>query len=174
MHVIWWGNMTSQEYWHHHSFLVCWANIEADKLRDCEKRIQQQQLSLYLNLLYLLHIFCSVSVSFTHCNAQGHVLCAEALNQILVTRDGQSRLLAAFIHRVVPLHETVSTLRTDRSNKTSWLATWRDRNIFLHKTHVGMTVQVSATTDAFGTANIRVYLLLWSNWCRQSGFCCSL
>lgn len=74
-------------------------------------------------------------------NGQGDVLCAEALSQILVTRDGQSRLLAAFIHRVVPLHQTVSTLRTPRSNKTSWLATWRDRNIFLHKTHVGMAVQ---------------------------------
>ena len=73
------------------------------------------------------------------------MLCAEALNQILVTRDGQSRLLAAFIHKVVPVHETVSTLRTDHSNETSWLATWRDRNIFLHKTHVGMTVQVSLT-----------------------------
>ena len=73
---------------------------------------------------------------------QGDVLCAEALNQILVTRDGQSRLLAAFIHRVVPLHQTVSTLRTPRSNKLSWLATWRDRNIFLHRTHVGMAVQV--------------------------------
>ena len=73
---------------------------------------------------------------------QGDVLCAEALNQILVTREGQSRLLGAFIHRVVPLHQTVSTLRTPRSNKTSWLATWRDRNIFLHRTHVGMAVQV--------------------------------
>jgi len=76
---------------------------------------------------------------------QGDVLCAEALNQILVTRDGQSRLLAAFIHRVVPLHQTVSTLRTPRSNKLSWLATWRDRNIFLHRTHVGMAVQVWCT-----------------------------
>ncbi|DBA92139.1 hypothetical protein WJX77_008470 [Trebouxia sp. C0004] len=74
-------------------------------------------------------------------NGQGDVLCAEALNQILVTRDGQSRLLAAFIHRVVPLHQTVSTLRSPRSNKLSWLATWRDRNIFLHRTHVGMAVQ---------------------------------
>ena len=73
---------------------------------------------------------------------QGDVLCAEALHQILVTREGQSRLLAAFIHRVVPLYQTVSTLRTPRSNKTSWLATWRDRNIFLHRTHVGMAVQV--------------------------------
>ena len=70
------------------------------------------------------------------------MLCAEALHQILVTREGQSRLLAAFIHRVVPLYQTVSTLRTPRSNKTSWLATWRDRNIFLHRTHVGMAVQV--------------------------------
>lgn len=74
---------------------------------------------------------------------QGDVLCAEALNQILVTKDGQSRLLAAFIHRVVPLHETVSTLRSSRSNKTSWLATWRERNIYLHRTHVGMAVQVN-------------------------------
>ena len=73
---------------------------------------------------------------------QGDVLCAEALNQILVTREGQSRLLAAFIHRVVPLQQTVSTLRSPRSNKISWLATWRDRNIYLHRTHVGMAVQV--------------------------------
>ena len=89
------------------------------------------------------------------------MLCAEALNQILVTRDGQSRLLAAFIHRVVPLHETVSTLRTDRSNKTSWLATWRDRNIFLHKTHVGMTVQVCSGSEALSTNNIQVSLATW-------------
>lgn len=74
---------------------------------------------------------------------QGDVLCAEALHQILVTREGQSRLLAAFIHRVVPLEETVSTLRTPRSNPAGWLATWRERNIFLHESHVGMAVQVS-------------------------------
>jgi len=88
-------------------------------------------------LLLLLLILSVLSLMM-----QGDVLCAEALNQILVTRDGQSRLLAAFIHRVVPLHQTVSTLRTPRSNKLSWLATWRDRNIFLHRTHVGMAVQV--------------------------------
>ncbi len=83
-----------------------------------------------------------ITTSFMIIIMQGDVLCAEALNQILVTRDGQSRLLAAFIHRVVPLHQTVSTLRSPRSNKLSWLATWRDRNIFLHRTHVGMAVQV--------------------------------
>ena len=89
-----------------------------------------------------LYTITSACVQSTLHVMQGDVLCAEALNQILVTRDGQSRLLAAFIHRVVPLHQTVSTLRTPRSNKLSWLATWRDRNIFLHRTHVGMAVQV--------------------------------
>ena len=77
-----------------------------------------------------------------HACMQGDVLCAEALNQILVTKDGQSRLLAAFIHRVVPLHETVSTFRSSRSNKSSWLATWQERNIWMLRTHVGMAVQV--------------------------------
>ncbi|KAL3156916.1 hypothetical protein ABBQ38_001178 [Trebouxia sp. C0009 RCD-2024] len=89
-------------------------------------------------------------------NGQGDVLCAEALHQILVTREGQSRLLAAFIHRVVPLEETVSTLRTPRSNPAGWLATWRERNIFLHESHVGMAVQAHTLglMDDVGLASV--------------------
>ena len=70
------------------------------------------------------------------------MLVAESLEQALRGPDGQQRLLASFIHCVVPALATVSHLRCARGNKAAWLASWRDRGVYLHKTHVGMAVQV--------------------------------
>lgn len=67
---------------------------------------------------------------------------AESLEQAVRGPDGQQRLLASFIHSVVPPLATISHLQSARSNKAAWLAGWRDRGIYLHKTHVGMAVQV--------------------------------
>ena len=41
---------------------------------------------------------------------QGDVMLTEALSRILFTEDGQSRLLAAFINRAVPVLETGTLL----------------------------------------------------------------
>jgi hypothetical protein len=73
---------------------------------------------------------------------QGDVLLAEKLTQVLTRPDGRCALVATFIHRVVPALETISSLRSRRSNKAAWLAAWRDQNIFFNRTHVGMAVQV--------------------------------
>ncbi|BDA41955.1 hypothetical protein COCOBI_02-7530 [Coccomyxa sp. Obi] len=74
-------------------------------------------------------------------NGQGDVLLAEKLTQLLTRPDGRCALVATFIHRVVPALETISSLRSRRSNKAAWLAAWRDQNIFFNRTHVGMAVQ---------------------------------
>lgn len=73
---------------------------------------------------------------------QGDVLLAEKLTQLLTRPDGRCALVATFIHRVVPALETISSLRSRRSNKAAWLAAWRDQNIFFNRSHVGMAVQV--------------------------------
>ena len=73
---------------------------------------------------------------------QGDVVVAERLERAVRRADGQPRLLASFIHAVVPVLGTVSHLQCTRSNKPACLAAWRDRGIFLLKTHVGMAVQV--------------------------------
>ncbi|KAK9909002.1 hypothetical protein WJX75_005921 [Coccomyxa subellipsoidea] len=74
-------------------------------------------------------------------NGQGDVLLAEKLTQLLTRPDGRCALVATFIHRVVPALETISSLRSRRSNKAAWLAAWRDHNIFFNRSHVGMAVQ---------------------------------
>lgn len=80
---------------------------------------------------------------------QGDVLVAEGLEQATRGPDNQPRLLASFIHRVVPVLGTVSHLRCARGNKAAWLAAWRDRGIYLLKTHVGMAVQVHSVLSHF-------------------------
>ncbi len=74
--------------------------------------------------------------------AQGDVLLAERLNQKLTKADGRCSLVATFIHRVVPTLETISSLRSRKSNKAAWLAAWRDANIFFNRTPIGMAAQV--------------------------------
>ncbi|KAK9810420.1 hypothetical protein WJX72_010416 [[Myrmecia] bisecta] len=75
-------------------------------------------------------------------NGQGDILCAEELNSMLTPGAGESsRLLASLIHRVSPIMSTVSRCAGTRADKAGRLANWRDRNIFLHRTHVGMAVQ---------------------------------
>ncbi len=81
------------------------------------------------------------------CGAQGDVLLAEKLTQLLTRPDGRCALVATFIHRVVPALETISSLRSRRSNKAAWLAAWRDQNIFFNRSHVGMAVQVRTGTS---------------------------
>lgn len=79
------------------------------------------------------------------CAGQGDVLLAEKLTQVLTRRDGRCALVATFINKVVPALETISSLRSRRSNKAAWLAAWRDQNIFFNRTHVGMAVQVTCS-----------------------------
>ncbi len=74
--------------------------------------------------------------------AQGDVLLAERLNQKLTKADGRCSLVATFIHRVVPTLETISSLRSRKSNKAAWLAAWRDANVFFNRTPIGMAAQV--------------------------------
>ncbi|KAK9804158.1 hypothetical protein WJX73_006372 [Symbiochloris irregularis] len=74
-------------------------------------------------------------------NGQGDVLVAEKLEQEIRGPDGQQRVLASFIHSVIPAKATVSYLQSSRYDKYARLAAWRDRNIYFHKTHVGMAVQ---------------------------------
>lgn len=63
-------------------------------------------------------------------------------------------MVATFIHRVVPALETISSLRSRRSNKAAWLAAWRDQNIFFNRTHVGMAVQVHPTSFRHGQQSL--------------------
>ena len=76
------------------------------------------------------------------CAAQGDVLLAEQLRNSLTKPDGRCSLVATFIHRVVPTLETLSSLRSRKSNKAAWLAAWRDHNIFFNRTPIGMAAQV--------------------------------
>jgi hypothetical protein len=76
------------------------------------------------------------------CVAQGDVLLAEQLRKSLTKPDGRCSLVATFIHRVVPTLETLSSLRSRKSNKAAWLAAWRDHNIFFNRTPIGMAAQV--------------------------------
>ena len=77
--------------------------------------------------------------------AQGDVLLAERLTALMMRPDGRCALVATFIHRVAPTLETISSLRSRKSNKAAWLAAWRDQNIFFNRTHVGMAVQARLT-----------------------------
>ena len=76
-------------------------------------------------------------------NGQGDVLCAEILYSSArhAAAPRPSQLLACFIHRVVPPAATMSMLRRGKESEKDILKAWRDRNIFLHRTHVGMAVQ---------------------------------
>lgn len=87
---------------------------------------------------------------------------AEKLTQLLTRPDGRCALVATFIHRVVPALETISSLRSRRSNKAAWLAAWRDQNIFFNRTHVGMAVQV-CPTSAHGQQSLSVASLDFSS-----------
>ena len=86
---------------------------------------------------------CTVlpSASLPPC-AQGDVLLAERLGRVLTREDGRSSLVATFIHRVVPTLETISSLRSRKSNKAAWLAAWKDQRIFFNRTPIGMAAQV--------------------------------
>ena len=70
------------------------------------------------------------------------MLLAEKLNRVLTKPDGRCSLVATFIHRMVPTLDTLSSLRSRKSNKAAWLAAWRDHNIFFNRTPIGMAAQV--------------------------------
>lgn len=86
-------------------------------------------------------------VRASHGVMQGDVLLAERLNQKLTKADGRCSLVATFIHRVVPTLETISSLRSRKSNKAAWLAAWRDANVFFNRTPIGMAAQVRCTRE---------------------------
>ena len=69
---------------------------------------------------------------------QGDVMVAEDLSRLL-----GPRLVACFLHEVKSVLSTVAHLRNQKSNQASWLAAWRDRKIYMHRSHLGMAVQVS-------------------------------
>ncbi len=89
------------------------------------------------------------------------MLLAEKLTQVLTRRDGRCALVATFIHRVVPTLETISSLRSRKSNKAAWLAAWRDQNIFFNRTHVGMAVQVRVGVGCEGRVCMGVGGCAW-------------
>ena len=93
--------------------------------------------------LCMLWRLCAVlpSTALPPC-AQGDVLLAERLDKVLTRGDGRSSLVATFIHRVVPTLETISSLRSRKSNKAAWLAAWKDQRIFFNRTPIGMATQV--------------------------------
>lgn len=76
-------------------------------------------------------------------NGQGDILCAEIMYDS--ARDAAaprpSQLLASFINRVVPPKATLSMLRSSKRSDADIINAWNERNIFLHRTHVGMAVQ---------------------------------
>jgi hypothetical protein len=88
-------------------------------------------------------IFPEAAFVYVGDNGQGDVLCAEILyssaRQAAAPRPSQ--LLASFIHRVAPLGATLSMLRSSKAGKPEWLAAWRQRSIYFHRSHVGMAVQ---------------------------------
>ncbi|KAK9863341.1 hypothetical protein WJX84_006379 [Apatococcus fuscideae] len=69
-------------------------------------------------------------------NGQGDVMVAEDLSRLL-----GPRLVACFLHEVKSVLSTVAHLRNQKSNQASWLAAWRDRKIYMHRSHLGMAVQ---------------------------------
>ncbi len=72
------------------------------------------------------------------------MLVAEKLGRLLRRRDGRCALVAAFVHRVAPLLGTISSLRSRKASKAAWLSAWRDLSIYVHRTFVGMSVEVRA------------------------------
>ena len=82
---------------------------------------------------------------------QGDLLFAEELTKRMKPCHGQPRMLAAFINQAVPVRDTVSRLRITRADEASWLGTWRSKSIYLHKTYVGVALQVSQRCVAYFT-----------------------
>ena len=69
------------------------------------------------------------------------MLVAEMLHKFLKAPGGQRQLLACLIHRVAPVKDTATRLRRGLSKRTR-LDAWGRQSITLHKTHLGMAVQV--------------------------------
>ena len=63
------------------------------------------------------------------------------LHKFLKAPGGQRQLLACLIHRVAPVKDTATRLRRGLS-KRERLDAWSRQSITLHKTHLGMAVQV--------------------------------
>lgn len=76
-------------------------------------------------------------------NGQGDVLCAELLWSSMKTKSGgkATPLLASFVHKVVPVASTLSMLHTSKGTQEDWLASWKERGLYFHRTHVGMAVE---------------------------------
>lgn len=77
-------------------------------------------------------------------NGQGDVLCAEVLWSSMrpgAGGGGKSRLLACLVHKVAPIAATYSMVRSKAGDKATWITAWKQRNIHLSKSHVGIAVQ---------------------------------
>ena len=75
---------------------------------------------------------------------QGDVLVAEMLHKFLKAPGGQRQLLCCLIHRVAPIKDTATRLRRGMTKKER-LDAWSRQNITLHKTHLGMAIQVGTS-----------------------------
>jgi hypothetical protein len=53
----------------------------------------------------------------------------------------RSRLLSCLMHKVVPTGVTYSMLRSSKTAKSQWRASWQQRGIQFARSHVGMAVQ---------------------------------
>ncbi|EFN58086.1 expressed protein [Chlorella variabilis] len=77
-------------------------------------------------------------------NGQGDLLCAEILWSSMrqnLPPGQRSRLLACLMHKVVPTGHSYSMLRSSKTVKTQWHASWQQRGIHFAKSHVGMALQ---------------------------------
>ena len=81
---------------------------------------------------------------------QGDVILAEKLTESIGTR-----LLACFIHEVLPPHETATKYRGGKKHVSeeearAWLQIWRGQKIYLAKDYVSLAAEVThlATSPA--------------------------
>lgn len=93
-------------------------------------------------------------------NAQGDVILAENLGELLGTK-----LVAAFIHEVVPLSETATRkrkgqVRVHENVSAGWPQQWREQNIFLGSDYISLAVEVSAFPGKFSAYTTQLTLFL--------------
>jgi hypothetical protein len=92
-------------------------------------------------------IYPEAAFVFVGDNGQGDALCAEILSsdsQNSPTSVESPKLIASFIHKVIPTTQTLSILaRSDHYSREDLLSAWEERNIYFERTHVGMAVDAT-------------------------------
>lgn len=92
-------------------------------------------------------IYPEAAFVFVGDNGQGDALCAEILSsdsQLSQKSTESPKLIATFIHKVIPTIRTLSILaRSDHYSKEDLLSAWEERSIYFERTHVGMAVQAT-------------------------------